>query len=222
MQKYIYFLFKSKARCWVSTRDFLMEPVFLLVEQGREDAVFAPNYFFRVLDESHEHDDETIQNKMCDEEDSDSEGRSIDYGDSEESDKETQTTSVFDYEEEEFIQGPSYLSFLEEISAHQDFPEDCPEQRNAQEVSRLRALLDLCIVSLPEEEVKVEEDYITSLKFNSGDKAIVVSSKRDKTIIKYSQNPMHISTVQEILNSGNCRNPCDNNPMCAFTLVTVK
>lgn len=208
-----------------------MEPVYLVIEQGA-GAVFVPNYFceFRVSSTSAAHveedpdayeEDETMQFE-CEEEDSDSEGKSIDYGDSE---SDTKTTTTLDDElEEEFIQGPSYLAFLEEISHLHDHTEnDSPEQKNAQEISRLRALLTQCINSVPGEEVEAEEDYITSVKFSSGNKAIVVSSKLlDKGTVKYSKNPMHISTVEEILNSGNCRNPCDNNPMCAFTLVTVK
>ena len=197
-----------------------MQPVFLVIE-GRE-AMFSPNYFFR----EDSNDDMEEGGMQCeDENDSDTEGRTIDYPDSESE----STASTYDNQEEEFLNGPSYLAFLDEITVFS--PEDSQElesqdtleRKNALEISRLNALLSECVSSAPKEEVEAEEDYITSIKFNSGDKAIVVSSMvQDKTIVKYSKNPMHISTVQEILNSGNCRNPCDNNPMCAFTLVTVK
>jgi hypothetical protein len=203
-----------------------MDPVVVFVHSsdGLESSVmireFTSNYVYRE-DESMFEEDMDLE----EDDDSDMDGKSIDYGDEESTEKDTATTLTFDQEEERFINGPEYVSFLEEITVYSNRLEQFqhPEMENALEISRLQELLRVCDLSEGTEEVDAEEDYITSIKFKSGDKAVVISSKvAENKVIKYSQNPMHVSTVQEILKTGNCRNPCDNNPMFEFTLVKIK
>jgi len=200
-----------------------MDPVVVVHSSGLESSVmieFTSNYVYRE-DESMFEEDMDLE----EDDDSDMDGKSIDYGDEESTEKDTATTLTFDQEEERFINGPEYIAFLEEITVYSNRLEQFqhPEMENALEISRLQELLRVCELSEGKEEVDAEEDYITSIKFKSGDKAVVISSKiAENKVMKYSQNPMHFSTVQEILKTGNCRNPCDNNPMCEFTLVRVK
>ena len=204
-----------------------MDPVIVHVQSrdGLESSVMiqdvASTYIYREDDSMFLEEDMDLE----DDEDSDVEGKSIDYGDEESTEKDTDTTLTFDQEEDRFLNGPEYVAFLEEITVYSSRLDNFqhPEMENALEVSRLQELLRVCEMSQAKEQVEAEEDYITSIKFKSGDKAVIVSSKvAENKVIKYSQNPMHFSTVKEILKTGNCRNPCDNNTMCEFTLVVIK
>jgi hypothetical protein len=189
-----------------------MEPVFLYVQQGMEQVVFDANYF--IMDSGDREDDDmscgTFRRHAQEDEDSE-DGQSIDYGDTE-----TEGTLENDEEEEiiEFVEGALYHGFLESISVPN------PEMENALEISRLETLLANCTTI--SKEVSVEEDYITNRKFENGENAIVIVSKVGNQKITYYQNPLHLSTVKEILKSGNTRNPCDNNPTDSYLSVKIK
>jgi hypothetical protein len=188
-----------------------MEPVFLHVERGREHLVFDANCF--SMDSPDDMSCGTYIDARGRHEESESEdGRSIDYGDTET--EETLEEEEDEYEVIEFVESTIYHGFLESISLPN------PEMENALEISRLETLLTQCISA--SKEVAVEEDYITNRKFEEGELAIVIVSKVGDKKIPYFQNPLQVSTVKELLKSGNCRNPCDNNPTDSYIGVKIK
>jgi hypothetical protein len=196
-----------------------MEPVFFNVKQGQEHLVFDPTYFFMesaeemelVMEDGYESQDTVMEDGY---ESQDTESKSIDYGDSETEDT-LEHGSEYDEEVYEFVHQGAYHSFLESISVPH------PELEQAQELSRLEESLTKCMLSISH-EVSIEEDYITNKKFEHGEIAIVIVSKVGEKTVTYAQNPLQVSTVKQLLKSGNCRNPCDNNPTDSYVSVKIK
>jgi hypothetical protein len=188
-----------------------MEPVFFNVEQGQEHLVFDPTYFF--MESS---DDMELVMEEGSESSQDTESKSVDYGDSD-TEETLDHDSEEEYEEEvyQFVYQGNYHSFLDSISVPH------PELEHAQELSRLEENLSRCLQSVSQ-EVSIEEDYITNKKFEHGEIAIVIVSKVGDKTVTYAQNPLQLSTVKQLLKSGNCRNPCDNNPTDSYLSVKIK
>jgi hypothetical protein len=136
----------------------------------------------------------------------DSETESIDYGD--ESDQ-TLVESDIEIEEEFNVQVDSDVQLVEHRLDS--------ERLQVMSLTRLENLFRDCVNGYAEGQVEAEEDYITAIKFTSGQLAILLSSAGRE----YKQ-PLHISTVKKLLESGNSRNPCDNNTIEKFTLVKIK
>jgi len=166
-----------------------MEPIFLLVE-GDVSAIFRMEY-----------EDSEVQILVQEQDDSDSDGRSIDYGD------ESEDTLEYDSDIEIIREAPS---------EDEDEEPEYPELQHALVLTRLEKSLEDCLKAIPQ-EIEADEDYITAIKFSPGQRAILISSAG-----RLYKQPLHYETVKKLLESGNWRNPCDNNPIEAFTVVKIK
>jgi hypothetical protein len=171
-----------------------MEPVFLLIEGDGSS-------LFRMQFES----EEEIQVLMHDSDSEESD--SIDYGSDSEED-----TAEFESESEDSEEAPPLLNIIDLIEE-----EPFPELQHALTLTRLEKLLLDCIHGPPSKVIESQEDYITALPFKPKQLAILISSAK----IQYQQ-PLHIATVRKLLESGNVRNPCDNNTIEDFTLVQIQ
>lgn len=199
---------------------------------SRLDPVFFefPEEALRGWSESME--DEIILEQFNDME-SESEGntdsRSIDYGDedSQQSSRSSNTSTTLDLESEAFqFQQQHPLVFVTiqayQIQSNTLDSEETEAIQIQNRLKKLKALLEACIAKSPEKEIESEEDYITSSPFLNGEHAVVATSTSSAQPLTYWKYPMHISTVRKLLDSGNFRNPCDNNPLEGFILVKIK
>jgi hypothetical protein len=102
-----------------------------------------------------------------------------------------------------------------ETSFEEDLP--YPELQHALLMTKLEKLYQESLQQPIITEIEAEEDYITAVKFFSGQEAILITSAG----VLYKQ-PLHKTTVKKLLESNNSRNPCDNNVIESFTLVKIK
>ncbi len=186
-----------------------MDPVFFILPEGA------------LLGWSESIEDEILVEEIDGEHfESDSESRSIDYGDSSVSSADTylfeDDVSVSDVDVNPGLISSDYIMFV----PLQAMPVENPEQVLREQLHRDFLA---CLSSTGElNVVNSEEDYITSQKFEHGQTAIVISTHHDSTEFTYWNNPLFISTVEKLLASGNTRNPLDNTPMKGFRLVKIK
>jgi hypothetical protein len=190
-----------------------MDPVFFLLPEGA------------LLGWSESIEDEILVEEMFEEGEhfeSDSESRSIDYGDSPVSSADTYLFEEDDVSSEldvvnSGLHVPSEYIMIVPFQQITQSPEDIIKEK-------LHRDFLACLSKEGNElkEVNSEEDYITSQKFEDGQIAIVISTHRESTEFTYWNNPLFTSTVEKLLASGNTRNPLDNNPIKGFCLVKIK